>query len=113
MSGHQPNLFAAHGSPDHRPVVDRLLPRFLASLHGRGWVSARTLCHELGTDDRTIREAAHQSNGEVVSGQKGYALTIQASLEDIHRSIAWLLSQSDRMRERAMAIERVRHGRAA
>lgn len=113
MTAHQPDLFAAAGSPEHRPVVDRLVPRLLSALDSRGWVSARVLSRELNTDDRSLREAASQSAGEIVSGQRGYCLTRQASLEDVDRSTRWLLSQSARMRERAMAIERVRHGRAA
>jgi hypothetical protein len=49
----------------------------------------------------------------VISGQRGYHLTRQASLDDIDHSVRWLLSQADRMRERAMSISRVRHGGVA
>jgi len=109
----QPDLFAAHGSPECRPMVGALVSSLITALDGRGWVSARVLADELDTGDRSLREAASQSAGEVIGGQRGYHLTRQASLEDIDRGTAWLLSQSSRMRERAMAIARVRHGRAA
>lgn len=109
------NLCAATtGSPDRRPSVDDLLPRMLAALDVRGWVSARVLASELGTDDRSLREAAHRSDGHVLGGQRGYILTVQASVEDVRQVTAWVLSQSNRMRARVSRIELVFHhkGRA-
>ena len=106
----QPDLFAAHGSSDRRPAVAVLLPLVLTALKGRGWVSARVLARQLDTDDRSIREAAHKSGGRILGGQRGYCLTIQASLEDVHRVTRWLLSQAGQMRGRVAEIEKVRHG---
>jgi hypothetical protein len=111
MAAHnQRDLFAASGSPDRRPGVAGLLPRLLAALDGRGWMSARVLARELDTDDRSIREAAHQSAEQILGGQRGYCLTSQASLEDVDRVTRWLLSQAGHMRGRVVEIERVRHG---
>ena len=106
----QPDLFSAHGDRERRPDVGGLLPRLLDALDRRGWVSAKVLARELDTDDRSIREAAHHSGGRVLGGQRGYALTQQASLDDVQAVTRWLLSQSARMRGRVVEIERVRHG---
>lgn len=110
----QDSLFAARGNRAFRPdgvTVSRMLPRLLAALDERGWVSAAVLADELGTDTRTIREAAHESGGLVISGQQGYALTMQASIEDVDTFTGRMYSQAREMRERAMQVERVRHGR--
>ena len=108
----QPTLdFSARGSVDRRPKGDALLPKLIVALTDRGWVSAKHLCQQLGTDDRTIREAASLSEGRVISGQKGYCLTHQASVEDVQRAAAWLRHQGTRMIERAIEIERAMHRR--
>ena len=107
----QPDLFSAHGSADRRPVVDHLVDLLLHVLRGRGWTPARVLGHELGVDDRAVREAASRSTGHVISGQRGYHLTREASLEDVEQATRWLRSQGAAMQRRAYQIDRVRHGR--
>jgi hypothetical protein len=108
-AGH-PDLFAARGDVSKRPTGGaQLVPRFFAALRDRGWVSGAALASELDTDLRSLRDAAHQSRGGILGGQKGYCLTVQASLEDVTSVINRLYSQSREMRERAMEIERVRH----
>lgn len=93
-----------------RPKVDALVPQLIAVLSGRGWLTARRLKGLLQVDDRAIREAAHLSKGLVISGQRGYALTREASLEDVQHATAWMLSQASEMRRRVAEIEKVRHG---
>jgi hypothetical protein len=105
----QPNLFAAHGSRNRRPTVDWLVPRMVAALDGRGWVGARWLTAELGANPRALREAAHCSAGRILGNSRGYILTTQANLQDVHAVTRRLLSQSNRMRERVRQIEVVRH----
>lgn len=107
-----PSLFAAHGDPRRRPGVS-ILPRMLRALDGRGWVGAGVLSRELNTSDRALRAAAAASRGQILGGQAGYILTRQASLREVARATAALLSQSNRMRERVAAIEKVRHGASA
>ena len=41
--------------------------------------------------------------------QRGYILTTQATLEDVHNVTRRLLSPSNQMHERVRQIERVRH----
>jgi hypothetical protein len=106
----QPDLFAARGDAQRRPCVVALVPRMLAALDGRGWTRAAVLCRDLGTDARSLREAAHQSSGRILGHQRGYILTTQATLEDVQRVARRLLSQAGHMRARVLEIERVRHG---
>lgn len=107
----QPDLFAARGDVSRRPTgAGQLVPRFLQALRGRGWVAGCVLAAELGSDLRALRDAAHESRGLILGGNKGYCATLAASLEDVHAVTRRLYSQSQQMRERAMEIERVRHG---
>lgn len=108
-----PSLFdvTAQGSRKKRPRPSTsLVDRLCAELDRRaGWVSASTLATVLDVDDRAIREAAQQSAGRVLGGQRGYCLTARASLEDVQLVTRALLSQAARMRQRVLEIERVRH----
>jgi hypothetical protein len=106
---HRRDLFAARGDAAKRPSVDELLPRVVAALDGRGWVSAARLSTELGADARALREAANRSSGTILGGNRGYALTRQVPLEEVTAVINRHLSQSRQMRQRAMEIERVVH----
>ena len=106
----QPDLFSARGNRSQRPSgAALLLPRFLAALRARGWVAGAILAQELGADLRTLRDAAHESGGRILGGQRGYCITTQASLEDVTATVNRLYSQAREMRERAVEIERVRH----
>ena len=108
----QPTLdFSARGSVDRRPKGDALLPKLITALTDRGWVSAKHLCQQLGTDDRTIREAASLSEGRVISGQKGYALIEAVTVEEANHAASWLEHQAKAMLSRAAAIRRAMHRR--
>ena len=107
----QPDLFAARGDRAKRPAgAAQLVSNFLEALRSRGWVAGAVLVQELGVDLRMLRAAAHESGGHILGGDKGYCATVQASLEDVTAVVNRLYSQSRAMRERAMEIERVRHG---
>jgi len=107
------NLFAARGDASRRPSVVALVPRMLAALAGRGWTSAAILCLELGTDARSLREAANRSKGRIIGHQRGYMTTATATIEDVQRVERRLLSQANRMRIRVLEIQRIRHGSAS
>lgn len=96
-----------------RDKASDLLPPLLAILDGRGWVRAKSLAQALHVDDRTIREAASQSEGRIISGQKGYCLTAQASVQDVQHAASWLRSQAEKMEFRAYQIEKAMHVRTA
>lgn len=105
------NLFAARGDASRRPTgAAQLLPRFREALRGRGWVAGAVLARELGADLRALRDAAHESRGLVLGGNRGYCLTLEATLTEVQAVVRRFYSQSREMRERAMEIERVRHG---
>lgn len=90
-----------------------LLGRLVAVLQGRGWVHRRQLRIDLGVSDDVLRALARYSAGEVVgSSAKGYALTREAPLEDVHRVIAEMLSRSKELRARVAEVFRVLQGRA-
>src|SRR5688572_22465468 len=92
----QSDLFAARGDASLRPTVSDVLPRFIDALDRRGWISARTLTEKLAADARALREAAHRSDGRILGNQRGYILTTQAALDDVHAVTRRLLSQSNR-----------------
>jgi len=107
----QPDLFAARGNASKRPSgAAQLVPQLRSALRGRGWVAGAALAAELGTDLRGLRDAAHESGGYVLGGNKGYCLTLEATLIDVQAVVRRFFSQSQQMRSRAMEIERVRHG---
>jgi hypothetical protein len=109
LAPHQPDLFAARGDVRNRPAVTALVPQMIAALDQRGWVGAAVLETALGADKRALREGAHRSEGRILGNQRGYILTTQATLEDVHKVTRRLLSQSNQMRDRVRQIERVRH----
>lgn len=77
----------------------------LAHLTGMGWVKASVLCQVLGTDERTIRGLASESRGEIISGDKGYHLTVEATPDEVRHAANRLRSQAAVMIERATSIE--------
>ena len=91
-----------------RPSED-LSEAFVAALAGKGWVTARQLRDATGIDDRVLRMCAEASEGRVISGQKGYKLTAEATPGEIHHACAWLLSQAQRMTDRARQIRVAQH----
>lgn len=94
----------------HRPEVDATdVAALLSSLVGQGWVKARDLAHRLewftgsgAPDDRRIREAASKAESEVISGQKGYQLTAESTVEEINHAANWMESQGKEMVRRAL-----------
>jgi hypothetical protein len=89
----------------------QILPRLELYLRGRGWVTRRVIAADLQTDDRTIREAASQSEGRIISGQKGYCRLVEATIPEVQHAADWLRSQAKQMLERAYAIEQAMHRR--
>lgn len=93
-----------------------MMDRFLIMLQEEGdWVKGSTLATRLHTPDRVVRMCASRSEGRVLSGQRGYRLTSQATLDEITHASGWLRSQAREMLQRSMEIERFKHrgGRAA
>ena len=56
---------------------------------------------------REMRQAAEQSEGHIISGQRGYKLTRKATEGEARHAIAWLRSQARKTEKRAADIEAV------
>lgn len=82
-----------------------------ARLQGCGWMTRRQLCARYDYTDRELRRLAEHSNGDIISGQQGYRLTHEATIDEVNHAEAWLLSQAAKMRERALEIRLARNRR--
>jgi hypothetical protein len=90
---------------------ERIENPLISTLRGRGWTPARTLRALMATDDRTVRQLAELSKAEVISGQKGYKLLVEGTVDEINRSSNWLISQGKKMIRRGIEIQRRGHAR--
>lgn len=87
----------------------RISPADLAAvesfLRGRGWVKAKDF-PRIWTE-RKIRALANASEGRIISGQRGYRLTREATIEEVRQASTWLRHQAEEMRRRALEIDRI------
>jgi hypothetical protein len=96
------------GDRTKRPVIRRPdYHHMIDQLRGRGWTTAKILEPLTGLNERALREVAHVSDGQILSGQKGYKLTVEATEDEVREATGWLVSQSEKMARRAIAIQRV------
>lgn len=76
-------------------------------------MKAREIEAQIEIDDRRIRVLAEQSDGRIISGQKGYrVLDRSTSIEEATHSAQWLISQGRKMEKRGLAILRRVHALA-
>ena len=75
----------------------------------KGWVPAAQLERVKGWKERKCRAMAEESNGRVISGQRGYKATECATPKEIRQATNWLWSQARKMSDRAVSIQRVAH----
>ena len=80
--------------------------RVMQALSDGRWHTASSLRAVVA--ERTMREIAEQSDGEIISGQKGYRLTQYATATECRHAEAWLQSQGRKMIARAIAIRNAR-----
>ena len=96
------------GDRSRRPVVtDDLLRRLVDALGHGQWSTAMVLSVVLDTNERALRDVASQSRGQIISGQQGYKLTGHATAVEVNEARRWLISQGDRMIQRARDIGNV------
>ena len=88
------------------PRIDRLI----LFLKDRGWLTRTQIHDALGWDHRTIRAIVQASNGEILAGQQGYKITIQATHEEFQKSDGALGSQIQKNTQRRSQQSRVFHG---
>ena len=91
------------------PEEDRRIDEFLKFLRGWDWITARQVKQVFAWDERTCRKLAELSQGEILSGQKGYKLTREATADERDHAVNWLRSQGNKMIGRALKISRVHH----
>ena len=75
-------------------------------LKGAGcWMTAKDIMLSCGfkLHDRDVRELASAS-GWIVSGQRGYRHMEHATVEEVDRSAAWLISQGKKMIKRGVLL---------
>ena len=91
------------------PMVEKYqVDEMVRALKGRGWLTARQLGADKESDKRALRAIAEESEGQIISGQKGYKLTAEATLEEIEAT-GWLKSQAKKMMQRWVDIQKVAH----
>jgi hypothetical protein len=104
------DLFAWQRGRGTGPVVsDGELGQLIAALGRRRWLTAARLTEATGFNDRKLRALAADSGGRIISGQKGYCLTTEATNEEIHHAASWLESQARVMTQRAISIRKFAH----
>jgi L-asparaginase II len=81
-------------------------------LRGSGWQTAKQLARH-GFNDRTLRAIASASHGQIISGQRGYALITEATVDEANHAAHWLEHQAKAMLARAYDIRRAMHQRGA
>ena len=91
-----------------RPGVDeRDLYTLIYLLDDCDWTLASDIP---GFSDRKLRTLANASSGKIISGNRGYKLTRNATIQEIDECTSRLRSQADRMNQRVIEINRVYHG---
>lgn len=109
MNATQPELDLDTPPPDAR--VEELIG-ILADQ--KDWITAAQL---LATawwpiteeNKRLLRDLASQSDGQIISGQRGYRHIRHATIAEIEHAANWLQHQAVAMDTRARAIRRQRH----
>lgn len=81
----------------------------IRALAGHGWMTAKQLKAVNGFNDRELRQLAHVSKGEIISGQFGYKLTAEATPGELDHAEKWLRSQAQSMVQRAYEIRQARN----
>ena len=100
------NTSALFGLWHAEPTMLRSTKRAMALLSDGKWHTAKALRSAVA--ERTMREIAERSDGEIISGQKGYRLTQFATATECRHAEAWLQSQGRKMITRAIAIRNAR-----
>lgn len=98
-------------SPAPPAVTERDLDWMMNELRGRGWVTAADLGARDEAAKRVLRAIASASKAQIVSGQKGYRLGLEATLPELDRARANLMSQKGELERRISEIDRLIHRR--
>ena len=103
----QDSLFSSKAPAVSSSEVERLV----IELRYRGWLTADIVGVALGWSDRKVRAVASESQGRIISGQKGYCLIEEATVEEANHFVSWMRSQARQMQQRAHEVEKAMHRR--
>lgn len=81
--------------------------RLKQALAGRGWILRAQVALELGCAVRTVRKAAHEASGAILSSSLGLKLTVEASEDEINEALGRFTSQIHEMANRVAATRHV------
>lgn len=81
--------------------------RLKQALAGRGWVLRAQVALELGCAVRTVRKAAHEAAGAILSSSRGLKVTVEASEDEIAEALGRFTSQIHEMSVRVAATRQV------
>ena len=71
----------------------------------KNWITYKTMkLNSVSFTDREARLIAASSNGEIISGQKGYRLTKYATVDEVKHASNWLESAAAEMISRSYDI---------
>ena len=76
-------------------------------LTGQGWAHARHIRSVFGFNTRKIRALAHASDGQILSGQRGYKLTAEATRSELEACMDQQLSQIIKTEDRIADTKKV------
>ena len=104
----QPNLFQSK-----KPrVTAEDVAKLIAILTGKGWLLRKTISRLTGWNERTVREIAANSSGQVIgSPDRGYAFVPELSHDEYEAAVRPWLSQIRQMKARIAASDTVFYGR--
>ncbi len=105
----QLDLFDRRPGPKAPAVAVGDVDRLKSILAGHGWQSCKSIATATGWTDRKIRALANAAAGAIISGQRGYRLTSEATPLEIHHAWTWLAHQADAMRLRSNQIRTQAH----
>lgn len=105
-----PDLFS-QPQADHQPdPITLLFQRVNDYLKTHpDWTCAKTLWALYAVDERTLRQIAADSDGFIISGQRGYKHISHATTDEIDHAANWLEAQAKKMATRAQSIRRRAH----
>lgn len=89
------------------PLFDKapadLPARLVNALRLGRWIHREQLARILGVSVRQVKQAAAQSNGQVLSGQLGLCLTVCATPEEVEAALGAMASQVHETSQRIVA----------
>ena len=118
MEGEELLEWASHQRQEAPEGNDALIPKarrqeigefitLLSWIGGEGWVTTKTILEKKPQwDARKLRILAEFSNGQIISGHRGYKLTCRASLQEKRQFLLRQRSQISKMQRRIDEVSR-------